>query len=497
MFINFMAVGLLSVAGAVRRKGYSVQVLHLGLEKSLDPAFDLAAYLAEHRPRVVGISLNWHHQSPDSMDAALLIRETLPDCFMVVGGHTASCFSRELLQTCEFIDAVVRGEGERPMAMLMDCLAGSGRLGRVPNLLWRDGPDIVENQTSWHADPEELAAMDMADFSLLSNADHYPGLFPFMFPPERKYLNRLLFKRRTTATFVVPVARGCMRNCAWCGGGAHGTRSIFGRPKVVFQDPDAVVATIEKALGQGYTTIATEFRGKAAESLLGRVLELCRKKGLKPRWNLDAWEFPSPELVGEFSATVTEDSAIEFSPDFGSEELRKKYKGYYYSNAELLSQLEMLKKKGVSAGLLFIYGLPSKEKHEREQKELLQRLYRDSNVRRVHFHACELDPMCPMSLDPDAYGIIPHVRTFLDYLEAHRSGFKMGFSLKDCAEEELFARRCESACILGRRGRYKCALIRAATASPRLDPLLYAAGRTLWGLGQDKEMAGLFSPGAK
>lgn len=497
MFINFMAVGLLSVAESVRRAGYQVQVVHTGLESSLDPGFELAEYLRLHRPKVVGISINWHHQAPDSLDAARLVKEILPEAYLVAGGHTVTCFAEEIMRDFPVFDGVVKGEGERPMAELVRALSSSSGLSDIPNLLWRDGGQVVVNESRWHASPEEIGEFDPANFSLLANGRHYPRMFHLMFPPERRHLNMLLFKRRTSATFVLPSGRGCMRRCAWCSGGGHSTRSLFGREKVALLQPEQMVEAIQKALAHGYTTIATDFRGPSMESFMARLLEVCRMRNVNPRWNLDAWEFPSRDLVDDFNATAGPESTIEFSPDFGSEELRSKYKGYHFSNADLMAQLDYMRGKKVQAGLLFIYGLPALPRHVQEEKALLKRLHKDSAVKRIHFHACELDPMSPMALDPDYYGIIPKVRTFADYVQAHREGFVMGFEHPDRTEADIFAGRCRNACLLGHRGRQKCALIRTATRFPALDPILFAAGSVLWGIGQDKGLAGIFSPGAK
>lgn len=497
MFINSMAAGLFSIASEVGKSGYGVEILHLGVERIVDPGFDLSAHLLGRRPKVVGLSLNWHHQAPDTMDTARIVRDTLPDAFVVLGGHTASCFAREILEDYPHVDAVIKGEGEVPMVRLVEALAGGSNLGAVPNLWWREDGEVVENDGRWCAGCDELTSFSFADFSPLSNAAQYPHLFPFMFPPERRYLNRLLFDMKSTAAFSLPLGRGCMNTCAWCGGGAHATRKLYGRRKIDCIAPEAAVEHMERAMRFGYTGVATDFNGPGVEKVVLEILALCRRRGFSPRWAMDTWTLPSRDFVDEFAATAAPGSSLLFSPDFAVEQLRERYKGYHFSNSSLFATLDYLDKREVPVGLHFIYGLPGAEQHDRESRAIIERIYRYRCVHRVQQHACELDPMSPLFLQPERYGIVPAVRTFGDYLNAHRGDFLMGFGHPGRTEKEIHDKRCDSVCLLGRYGKQKCAMSRAVTSMPALDILLYAAGKTLWGLRYDSKMSGLFSPGAK
>jgi clorobiocin biosynthesis protein CloN6 len=497
MFINFMAVGLLSVADSVRRAGFDVGVLHLGLELGLDPSFELAQYLRAQRPKIVGISLHWHHQAPGSLDVAALVREILPEAFVVVGGQTASDFPEEILSSRQAVEAVIVGEGERPMRELVEAVVQGRSLATIPNLWWRSGSSIVRNTTRWSATGEELSGFDFTNFSLLRNARHYPRLFPYMFPPRRRHLNRLLFEKQQTTSFHVPLGRGCMNHCAWCGGGAEATVKLLGRTEPSAIHPEAVVATIERARSLGYSAVGTNFSGPGMESVLRESLALCRQRRLRPTWHLHAWEFLSAELAEDFAATVAPDSLVDLSPDFATPQQRGLYKTFQFTNEQLLEQVNLLGRKGLLVALYFLYGLPGQEKHASAQEKLLAALHARSNVRRVQFLPCELEPCSPLILEPERFGIVPHVRSLADFEAAHRRGFKMGFSHLDRSEEEVFNGQCRSVCLMGRNGQRKCRLIRAATAHPVLDRGLYLVGKAIWRLGRDPGVSHFFSPGSR
>lgn len=497
VFINAMAVGLLSLADAVRKAGFSVQVMHLGLERILNPAFNLEEFLSRHRPRVVGISLNWHHQAWDSLAVAATVKRVLPDAFLIVGGHTASCFPLEILETCDCIDGVVQGEGEVPLASLMRALGSTARMSEVPNLFWRDGGAIVKNPAKWYANDSELSSFDFTAFSLLSNAVWYPKLFPFMFPPDRKLLNDLLLRKSSTTSFLVPLGRGCMKECAWCGGGVRATKELLGRTSISLIQPEAVMEMLERALSLGYTSVATSFNGAQSEPVLSRVFELCRLRSLKPTWNLDLWGLPSKDLLADFAATVAPNSVIELSCDFGSEEARQRYKGYQFTDSELLNAIGAVREAGLSCGLHFIYGLPASAKEQRAEKLLVRRLRSLPGVKRIQLSVCELEPMSPLFLEPEEFGIVPYIRSFSDFVNAHASPSFMGFSHLDRTEEEVLADRCRHMCTLGAHGRLKCAAARCITSRPYLDRAVHWAGAFLWNLGADNLVSRLLAPGAK
>lgn len=497
VFINFMASGLFSLASEVQRKGYSVEVVHLGLEQMVNPRFDLTHYLTTHRPAVVGLSLNWHHQSPDTLAVARLVRDVLPEAFVVLGGHTASAFAEEIVGNYDFVDGVVRGEGENPLVRLLEAVGNRKEMSKVPNLVWRNGSKTVVNGVVWHASDADLGRYGFSDFLLLSSARDYPHLFPYMFPPRRRFLNRLLFEQRRTASFLIPLGRGCNLQCAWCGGGKEATRNLLHRRRTGRLSPNAIVEHLERALRFGYTTIATDFDGPGMEQVLAEVFAVCRRRGLRPNWAMDAWSLPSREFIDDFAATVAPGSTLEFSPDLASEDLRARYKAYQFTNAQLYQTLEYLEKKGTSIGLHFIYGLPGQEDTRAESRDMMDRLHRFGSVMRIQQHACELDPMSPMFNAPERFGIVSHLSTFADYCRAHDEGFKMGYGLPGRGEDELFAARCDDVCLLGRHGKAKCRAMRTVTSRPGLDILTYTAGKTLWGLRYDSKISRLLSPGAK
>jgi radical SAM superfamily enzyme YgiQ (UPF0313 family) len=146
MFNVLLPTGLLSVADFINNKGYSVNILHFGLEKINDRSFSLRDYLRITNPKVVGLSLHWHYQCYDTMEVVKEIKCYNPNIFIVLGGLTAGYFHDEILRGHDFIDGVVRGDGEVPFYRLVEEVSAVSRdFSKVPNLTWREKKNIRIN----------------------------------------------------------------------------------------------------------------------------------------------------------------------------------------------------------------------------------------------------------------------------------------------------------------------------------------------------------------
>ena len=59
---------------------------------------------------------------------------------------SATCFAEEILREHPAVDAIIRGEGEKPLVELVRQVAsGTRAFAEIPNLIWRDGGGVVHN----------------------------------------------------------------------------------------------------------------------------------------------------------------------------------------------------------------------------------------------------------------------------------------------------------------------------------------------------------------
>jgi len=220
-------IGVDYVAGAVRRAGQAAEVVDLAL--AADPAAALREHFARGSPRLVGItfrnaddcfwpSAQWF--APDLAETVRTVRG-LTDAPVVLGGIGLSIFAAELVALTG-ADFGVRGDGERAAVALLTELGGSGRLERVPGLVWREGGAIRRNAPAWGDTRDVPTARDAVD-----NAAYF----------------------RLGGQGGVETKRGCGRQCLYCADPlAKGTAARL-RP------PAAVADEFESLLRQGVNVL--------------------------------------------------------------------------------------------------------------------------------------------------------------------------------------------------------------------------------------------------
>jgi hopanoid C-3 methylase len=143
IFLRLEPVGLELVAAAARDAGHSVRMIDLQVELH-DDYFRM---LDEWKPDVVAFSGNYLANVPEIIDLAKATRDRAPRTFVFVGGHSVSFTAREVLEHAGgAIDCCLRGEGEPPIAALLDAVAHDrSAVGAVPGAVTLDaeGPQPV------------------------------------------------------------------------------------------------------------------------------------------------------------------------------------------------------------------------------------------------------------------------------------------------------------------------------------------------------------------
>jgi hopanoid C-3 methylase HpnR len=155
IYLRLEPLGLERVAAAVAAAGHEVRLLDLQV---LRPQH-FRAVLARWRPEAIGFSLNYLANVPEVLDLAQEAKRILPDCRIMVGGHSASFIAPELLEhAAGAVDCVVRGEGEGIAPRVLEAFAGDGSLEGLPGVATTAGlgpppllvPDLAAHPPARH-----------------------------------------------------------------------------------------------------------------------------------------------------------------------------------------------------------------------------------------------------------------------------------------------------------------------------------------------------------
>jgi hypothetical protein len=94
---------------------------------------------------------------------------------------------------------------------------------------------------------------------------------------------------------------------------------------------------MEQALGYGYESFILSFDPDPSDSsYFVELFAVVRRRRLLCGMGFESWGLPDSAFIDAFAKTfVKKKSYIAISPENGSERVRKKNKGYYYSNDEM------------------------------------------------------------------------------------------------------------------------------------------------------------------
>jgi hopanoid C-3 methylase HpnR len=210
IYLRLEPLGLERVAQAVRAAGHEVRLLDLQVFRQADYFRELRDF----QPHAVGFSLNYLANVPEVVTLVQATRDGLPQCFIFVGGHSASFIPHELLQHAQdALDCVVRGEGEMVTPRLLEALP-DGPLDALPGVVTQHGTG-----------PPPL---------LREHLDQYPPARDLVRKRHKYFIGVL------DPCASIEFTRGCPWDCAFCS-----AWTFYGR-SYRQSTPEAAVADLER-----------------------------------------------------------------------------------------------------------------------------------------------------------------------------------------------------------------------------------------------------------
>ncbi|MGZ4869593.1 MAG: B12-binding domain-containing radical SAM protein, partial [Halobacteriota archaeon] len=150
-----------------------------------------------------------------------ITKELYPDCMVTMGGYHATFMPEQVLRENDFVDVVVRHEGEYATLELVDAIENEKPLRNIDGINYRDGDRLVE--TPKRRPIEDLDALPFPARHLL---------------PMSEYM--LFGRKQVLATMIC--SRGCPMGCSFCASSAmHGRKVRFRSPENAADEMERVV----------------------------------------------------------------------------------------------------------------------------------------------------------------------------------------------------------------------------------------------------------------
>lgn len=416
---TLMPVGVIGLLNLLQQEGFSVRGLNYPAERFIDAGFSLSDWLHNiDPPRLVLIDLHWYEHSFGALGMARVCKGLFPDAYVVLGGLTASFFAQEILDEFGFVDCIIRGDAEEPLRQLalLLCSGGASRqsLSVLPNLSYRIGSQLVENELRYRALPEELDRLDFVTLDFLEHAQQYLG---FQYVGRRDVF--LPDEQAQLRGHWLSIGRGCGFDCSFCGGSRTSHKVLAQRDGLVKRSVGALVKDITALRDIGVHQVALSLDPEIAGRSYWRSLfsELGRRQVRIGLYN-EAFQLPSPGFVQAFADCADlSHSQLGLSLLSGDEGVRR-LNGKHFSNRDLFKVLRTFKRHRVPIAIYYSFNLPGQnEATMRATIALSERICREypPELLMMYNQPHTLDPCSPMSCNPDKYGIDIQFRSFKDY----------------------------------------------------------------------------------
>ena len=337
--------GLLRLGGELLRRGFPVELDDLAYRLAAgelpggDGLLDAAAarLLAGGPPAVLGLS-TMGATLPAALGIAERVRARAPETLLVLGGPGTGGLEEALLGRFPYVDAVVRGEGERTLVELLGALAAGRGPAGVAGLSWRGADGAVVR---------EAARPPIADLGELA-----PCAWELL-PPIAAY------KRITGEDEgLVPIdsGRGCVYDCSFCSIGRFwGRRSrVLPVERLV-----AEMAALRDVPGARNAYLCHDLFGADR----AHALELCRTlidagPGVpwEARGRIDHLDRELLELMGRAGCY-----RVLLGVETADAGLRNRHQKRMSPAVDVLSAVEDCARAGIVPILSFLLGLPGED----------------------------------------------------------------------------------------------------------------------------------------
>jgi radical SAM superfamily enzyme YgiQ (UPF0313 family) len=245
------------------------------------------------------------------------------------------------------VDAVIRGEAEEPFLQFM-INAGKGRgMTDTPNATYRsDGGKVRQEPLMKPKD-----SLDEFEFTRLDLLEPNGSVYAGGMPPH----------------WSLPVCRGCLYNCATCGGSAYSYRTYLGREKPAFRSPRKIAEDLQKLSDQGVRLVFLfqdpRMGGRKYQEEL--ITTLRKEKTQVDRLTMELFKPADQDYIRELSG-IGVPITLTISPESGVDGTRMIH-GRHYTNEALMRTVEACQKYRVHLMVFFMLGLADETRGTMEE----------------------------------------------------------------------------------------------------------------------------------
>lgn len=346
-------IGMICIANYIDRHGYKVIIDNLADRMVSDKEFDAEEHLKNTSSRVYAIDLHWHHHAQGAIEVARICKKLHPDSLVVLGGLTATYFHEEIMQKYEFVDAIIRGEGEKALLEFVRGLKETNEVPHTPNVTCRTKEG-------------EVCVMPLMEAS--ENLDEFEYTRYDLIEPKTS-----IFPMGGESFGNLVVCRGCVYNCVTCGGSSYNYKKYFGMCKPAFRSPKKIVEDIKSFNAQGINLISLyqdpRMGGEKYWKELFATLREEKRNIDIDRLSIDIFSPVDEEFAKEIYS-IGKPVVLYMCPESGDKEVREK-QGRRYSNEDIIDSSEICHRYHIPITFFFSVGLAGENRETFKETQSL------------------------------------------------------------------------------------------------------------------------------
>jgi len=353
-------LSLLHVASTLRREGYKVRIFDMRIENYND--------LKIGNPIFVGISSMSGLQIHYGLEFAKKVRASNPSCPIVWGGVHPTLLPEQTAAS-EYVDVVVRGEGESTIVELVNKLAVGQSLDEVAGITYKSAGKIRSNSDVPLIDLNTIPVDLPFDLLLM---DRYPSL--------------------RAGRFHIQTSRGCPHRCGFC------YNTIFNKRLWRGKSPERVLDEIENVIGKFPNVKCIDIIDDNFFVDKKRVEDICRAlidRRIDVTWRANCrFDYMSRYDEG-FIALCEKSGCVElnFGAETGSDRLLSLVEKDV-TPAQMVQSVENLRNWGPSIEpyVFWMSGLPGETKEDLRKTYAVMDKLSETNKKTQHIEICIYTP---------------------------------------------------------------------------------------------------------
>lgn len=339
----FPSLGISYIVSLLNENGHEA-FLHDGADSSIK---EMIKYVDNISPEVVGITMNTTNRF-DALELARIIKNKykIP---IIAGGPHPTLVPDQILRNYNFIDFIVRNEGEYTTLNLINALEKNADFSKILGISYRKNNEVIHNPPA----------------PIIEDLDELP--FPeWKFFDLKKYVSQPEYPKeyKNYPYGSIISSRGCPFRCTFCSSGN------FWGYKIRFRSAKSVLEEMKMLYNLGIRFIV--FNDDNFTSNKKRAIEICKliiKEGLheKMGWQCRA----EVNIIDDELLTWMKKAncnMIEFGVEDCTEEGIKWFKKSH-TKAQTKAAFDLCKKYGIKTKSYFIIGGDHETKENIQMKK--------------------------------------------------------------------------------------------------------------------------------